>query len=284
MSGKIEKDHWHPGFLGAMEIEFRAYRTNLEFDDEHSLSKEPLKMDLLIIKKDKHVIITNQIGDIFRKHNVFEYKSPDDGITIDDYYKTVGYAYLYKGLGKTVNEIPGDELTVSLVRDVHPDKLFETVKNSGGTVEEKYPGVYYISGIVSIPTQVIVSSELEPSLHTSLRILTKRVREDDVEAFIRMAREFTEPGDRHNADAILQLSVSANRSVYDELKRRDPAMCEALRDLMKEEIQEENQKAVDVALVAVIRSLMKKNNIGASEAMETLSIPVADQIRYASII
>ena len=120
MPDKIERDHWHPGFLGAMEIEFRAYRANLIFDDEHSLSKEPLKMDLLIIKKDKGVTITNQIGDIFRTHNIWEYKSPDDDITIDDYFKTVGYAYLYKGLGKTVNEIPGDELTVSMVRDGRP--------------------------------------------------------------------------------------------------------------------------------------------------------------------
>ena len=124
MPDKIEKDHWHPGFLGAMEIEFRAYRTNLIFDDEHSLSMEPLKMDLLIIKKNKGITIKNQIGDIFRKHNILEYKSPDDGITIDDYFKTVGYAYLYKGLGKAVNEIPGDELTVSMVRDVHPKNSF----------------------------------------------------------------------------------------------------------------------------------------------------------------
>lgn len=79
MPDKIEKDHWHPGFLGAMEIEFRAYRPNLIFDDEHSLSKEPLKMDLLIIKKDKDVIITNQIGDIFRTYNIWEYKSPKIG-------------------------------------------------------------------------------------------------------------------------------------------------------------------------------------------------------------
>ena len=51
MPGKIEKDHWHPGFLGAMEIEFRSYRKHLDFDDEHTLSKEPLKMDLLVIKR-----------------------------------------------------------------------------------------------------------------------------------------------------------------------------------------------------------------------------------------
>ena len=42
MPGKMERDHWHPGFLGAMEIEFREFRSDLVFDDEHSLSKEPL--------------------------------------------------------------------------------------------------------------------------------------------------------------------------------------------------------------------------------------------------
>ena len=65
-------------------------------------------------------------------------------------------------------------------------------------------------------------------------------------------------------------------------------MCEALRELMKDEIddevQEKSQKAVDNALVAAIRSLMKKNKIGATEAMEMMSIPAADQQRYAAII
>jgi hypothetical protein len=135
MPGKIERDHWHPGFLGAMEIEFRSYRQSLVFDDEHTLSKEPIKMDLLVIKKDKSIIITNQIGDIFREHNIIEYKSPDDGITIDDYYKTMAYAYLYKGLGKTVDEIPGNELTVTMARDVHPDALFTKIVEYGGAVE-----------------------------------------------------------------------------------------------------------------------------------------------------
>ena len=131
-------------------------------------------MDLLIIRKDKGVAITNQIGDIFRTHNIWEYKSPDDDITIDDYFKTVGYAYLYKGLGKTVNEISGDELTVSMARDVHPDKLFSVITQSGGKIEQKYQGIYHISGVVNIPTQVIVTCELDKVLYTSLRILTKR--------------------------------------------------------------------------------------------------------------
>ena len=271
MPGKIERDHWHPGFLGAMEIEFRSYRQSLVFDDEHTLSKEPIKMDLLVIKKDKSIIITNQIGDIFREHNIIEYKSPDDGITIDDYYKTMAYAYLYKGLGKTVDEIPGNELTVTMATDVHPDALFTKIVEYGGAVDEKYPGVYYVSGIFNTPSQILVTSKLDPELHASLRILTKRAQEADVENFLRMAQGFTEPGDRQNADAVLQLSVSANRSVY-----------EALRDLMKEEIQEDNQKAVDIALLAVIKHQMEKLGWDATKTMNTMGIPVADQIRYAA--
>lgn len=51
-----------------------------------------------------------------KKYNAIEYKSPEDSMTIDAFYKTVGYACLYKGYGKTVNEISLSELTVFLFR------------------------------------------------------------------------------------------------------------------------------------------------------------------------
>ena len=263
-------------------------------------------MDLLVIKKDRSVAITNQIGNIFRGYNILEYKSPDDGITIDDYYKTMAYAYLYKGLGRTVDEIPGEELTVTMARDVHPDSLFEKIKRSGGTIEQKYPGVYYLSGIFNTPSQILVTSELDPELHASLRILTKRAKEEDVENFLRMTQGFTEPGDRQNADAVLQLSVSANRSVYEEIIRRVPVMCEALRDLMKDEIQKEIQEAVQATqqaaeqeiqkarqdaqqaaeqaaintIVGIIKNVKNIQKCDDATAMNYIGIPPADQMKY----
>ena len=128
----------------------------------------------------------------------------------------------------------------------------------------------------------MLTSKLEQGLHASLRILTENVTEADVESFIEMAKELTEPGDRHNADALLQVSVSANKEVYENVKRRDPAMCKAMKDLMKEEIQEEKQEAVDISLIAAIKNLMKKTGWTANQAMESLAIPAADQIRYAT--
>ena len=59
-----------------------------------------------------------------RTYNVIEYKSPEDALTIDDYYKTVGYAYLYKGYGKHVDAVPIDELTVFIFRATRPEKEF----------------------------------------------------------------------------------------------------------------------------------------------------------------
>ena len=136
--------------------------------------------------------------------------------------------------------------------------------------------------MVSTPTQFVLTSSLDKILHTSLRLLTKRATEEDAEWFIEMARKFTEPGDRHNADAVLQVSVSANREIYENVKRRNPAMCQAMKDLMKDEIQEENQKVVDVSLIAAIKNLMEKSGWDAIKAMESMGIPATDQIRYAS--
>ena len=48
---------WHPSFCSAMELEFKRYRDLLDFNREFQLSKEPLRVDLLMIKKIKDIVI-----------------------------------------------------------------------------------------------------------------------------------------------------------------------------------------------------------------------------------
>lgn len=45
------KIQWHPGFVAAMDMEFKEDREKLELESEHNLNKKPLEIDLLIIKK-----------------------------------------------------------------------------------------------------------------------------------------------------------------------------------------------------------------------------------------
>ena len=84
MAGTPDKIQFHPGFYGAVELEFRLEATELEFNIEYNLSKEPLRVDLLVIGKSDDIQLANEVGRIFRRYNVIEYKSPDDGLTIDD--------------------------------------------------------------------------------------------------------------------------------------------------------------------------------------------------------
>ena len=65
-----EKLQWHPAFYAATELELRENYDDLEFESKHNLSKAPLQMDLLIIKKRRDVELKNEIGRMMRKHNI----------------------------------------------------------------------------------------------------------------------------------------------------------------------------------------------------------------------
>ena len=188
MGDSPDKIQWHPAFYAATGLELHEDMERLELKSEYNLSKEPIRIDLLIIKNDEPIgKIKNEIGHIMRKYNVIEYKSPEDSMTIDDFYKTIGYACLYKGYGNTVNEIPENELSVSLFREVYPEK------------------------------------------------------------FLSEADKMDSPRERNNIDAVLQVSVRANYELYQEIRRKS-TMCEALRELMKDEIEHDVNEAKEKAM------------------------------------
>jgi hypothetical protein len=242
-----DKNYWHPAFCGATELEFRDNKGDLEFQREYNLSKEPLRIDLLVVKKIGSAEIKNEIGRIFKEHNILEYKSPGDGMSIDDYFKGLSYACLYKSLGNSVDAIPAEEITVSLFREERPEKMFESLKKLGATIEEKFLGVYHVKGVIVFDTQIIVTRELDSETHSSLRILSRNAEEDDARRFLGETESFNTQGDKENAEAILQVSVSANRELYKKLKE-EYIMCQALQELMKDEIDEKINESVDKAV------------------------------------
>ena len=281
------KIQWHSGFYGAAELELSSDKEILEFNQEYNLSKQPLRMDLLIIKKMADVPIKSEIGRMFRTYNVMEYKSPDDSLSISDYYKTVAYACLYKGLEARVDEIPAQEVTISIVRDRYPRKLFKALRNQNMTIREPFKGIYYIEGPILFNTQIIVTNRLDPKTHRGLRVLSTNAHREDVEAFIESARKVTDPGDRNNIEAVLQVSVAANQQLYDKV-RRDFVMWDALKELMKEEIEEEKRNAVESAiqktaqetLLETIKTLMSNLKWTADQAMSAVNLPAEKWEEY----
>jgi hypothetical protein len=73
---KLSNLHWHPAFIEAIRAELKPYEDKIEILPEVQLTKEPLRIDCVIIKKAKDVIINKAFARIFRDWNILEYKSP----------------------------------------------------------------------------------------------------------------------------------------------------------------------------------------------------------------
>lgn len=229
------KIQWHPGFVAAINLELAENRDDLIYEKEYNLNTKPLGIDLLVIKKDKDVQISNEIGRMFKGHNILEYRSPEDRMDIDFFYKAGAYASLYKAYGETVDERKAEDITVSLVREAKPDGLFRYFREHKVEVSNPYPGIYYVLDGVLFFTQVIVTRELNGKNHGWLKSLSDKLKKEEMEALLKRARSLSGKLERELADAVLEVSVKANREIVEELKG-DEAMCQALLEIMEPEI------------------------------------------------
>jgi hypothetical protein len=133
--------------------------------------------------------------------------------------------------------------------------------------------------------QIVITKELSPETHSSLRILTDHAEPEDIRRFLELAGKLKRQGDRDNIDAVLQASVAANFELYEDI-RRDSVMCQALQELMKDEIEEKVNNAADKAetetQVKNIRNVMKNFKCNVEQAMDALEIPQQKRSTYLS--
>ena len=234
---KSQKLQWHPAFCSALRLELLEDAENLEFTDEFQLTEKPLQIDCTVVKVKRDCKIKNEIGKIFRKHNIFEYKSPMDELNIDTFYKAVAYACLYKVLPNHVNEIPAEEITITLIRDRKPVKLLGELEKSGYGYKKEAAGIYYVNGAM-FPVQIIVSSELDVDMHVQLKALTNHLEESLMRQYLLRVSAFSER-EKNLADVVLQVIVNSNMEKVQKWKGSERIMCEALRVLMADELNEE---------------------------------------------
>ena len=263
---------WHPAFYAGMQIELAEEAHKLQFENEHQLSKKPLGIDVLIIKKKNKDKIEKNIGRIFRKHNIIEYKSPEDYLSIDDFYKVFGYACLYKSDTDNVNSIRAEEITVSYVCESSPRKVLkhleETLKYEIVKVDK---GIYYILGAI-FPIQLILTSELSEKSNFWLRNLTNNLKEEN--DVVELATEYEKNRNNVLYKAMMDVIVRANKELFEEVKEKD--MCEAIRELFHDEIQAARLDERAAARAEIIIKLIKDKLLTISDAAKTLEISEAE--------
>ena len=241
---KLEKPgriQWHPGFFGAAELEFRKNRKDLTFSTEVLLSKKSLQMDMLIVRKQEGTAVKNEIGALFKTYNIVEYKGPGDTLSLADFCKSIAYACLYKAQEDSSGAIPVNGITLTLIREAYPRKLLKELLRLGNRIERHFPGVYYVTGKILFDVQIVVISQPSSEGHIALRMLSQKAERTEIERFLKEASKYTEQSDKNNADAVLQVCASANPVLFEKI-REDQIMCEALRNLMADELRSAEEK------------------------------------------
>lgn len=231
---------WHPAFYAGMQIELQEDAGRLEFKAEHALGSEPVRADLLVIKKTDDRPLKKTIGKIFRTHNIVEYKSPGHSLTIDAFYKACGYVNLYKAVTGGADEVRITDMTLTLVCSCYPGKLISHLeKVRGYSIREGAPGVYYVNGDV-IPIQIVLVRRLPEEESRWLRSLTNRMTEK--EEIGRLLENY----EGHKADplyrTVMDLVVRANWKRFEEVRTE---MCDALVELMEDYVEEQIEERME---------------------------------------
>ena len=241
------KTQWHPAFCSAIRLELREDAEYLNYTNEYNINSMPLLMDMLVIKKEKSVEIKNQIGKIFRGHNILEYKSPEDTMNLDTFMKVKGYACIYKANEEHIDDIMLDDITITLVRESKPKKLFRWFQENDYNIVEAYRGIYYVTKDKEFPVQILVSKRMSKKDQKWLTLLTRSMDKEDMKRAVHQTNALVHKDEKDQADSVMQVVLKENGGVFD-LLTEDDSMCQALRELMGKEIHEEAEKlAQDLA-------------------------------------
>ena len=230
------KLQWHPAFGAALRITLQDEMKYLEMHEEHLLSKKPLQMDILIIKKTQDIQIKKKIGMIFRKHNIIEYKSPEDSRSVNDFYKVYGYACIYQSNTDRMKEIDPEELTLTFACSHYPRKFLrhlETVR--GMRAEYQGGGIYYLKGD-PIPMQLLITPKLTYKENYWLQSMRTDLQAG--EEIRKLVREYEKHRKSKDHAAVMDLITRANWKQMEVEKK----MCDALKELFAEELKEADSR------------------------------------------
>ena len=84
----------------------------------------------------------------------------------------------------------------------------ETLKESGFSVNEEFPGVFYIRGNCPFAAQIIVSGRMKPQTHTPLKVLSRNAQREDIISFLEDSGRYISQGDRERIDSICNYLVA----------------------------------------------------------------------------
>ena len=166
-----------------------------------------------MVKKELDIVTNDPIGEFFKQVNIFEYKSPEDSLSIDDFYKVQAYGLFYKGFGRKVNELPIENITLTIVRHTYPRDMLKMLRDSGVVFSNVHPGIYRFECKPFIPIQLIISSRLPRGKYEGLRLLAKGATVEDIKTYAEKAIASGNERIKQNAETVINVCLAVNKNL-----------------------------------------------------------------------
>lgn len=253
---QLKKLQWHPAFYAGIQIELEEEHEKLIFENEHQLNTKPLGIDVLVIKKEENVEIRKNLGRIFRGHNILEYKSPEDSLSIDDFYKVYAYACLYKSDTAKVNEIKAEDITLTFVCKRFPHKMIKELRRTRKVQLEKFEeGIYHLIGD-AFPIQLIHTSKLSEENNFWLKNLTNDLK--GTEEAQKLLKAYEKRKRENLYQSVMNVIVKANIALFEEVEEMCDALMEIVQPKVDARIREARKEACEEVKCELIRKKLAK--------------------------
>lgn len=253
--------NWHEAASCAIQIELRDYADILDFQPEFILGKNSYRIDLLVIKKLSNQPIPKNLAHIFETYNLFEIKGVHSSVTINSYYKTIGYTGLFIDQISNTDQYTPLDISITFLAFHYPRRLIGHLKKDRNLVVEKSsPGIYHISK-ETFKTQIIVISKLSPEEYLYLRCLTDKLQ--DISLINRLADDYAKHKDHDIYIKYLNQLTTANLKT----KGESSMVCEGLFNLFgttSEEViaraKKESKDELDAYYLPQLNKLSSQND------------------------
>ena len=236
-NGKKRRINWHHAMYEVLHIELEEYLEHLQFYEEYHLgrSRESLRADVLVVRKCSDIHIRKQFASIFQKYNIIEYKSPEDTLTVDDYYKTIGYGCIFRFQTGKVNEVACEDITITYIASHFPRKIKAELAKRKIRLEKRTSGIYDVIGEI-FRVQIIINRELDMQETLWLRCLDNRLKDKKYYEALSYIYAYHKDEPRYSTpmNAII-------RSNCKQKGERD-IMCEALYELFADNLEEREER------------------------------------------
>ncbi|MFG6395522.1 MAG: hypothetical protein K1W24_15305 [Lachnospiraceae bacterium] len=267
---------WHPPFKAAICLEIA--KDGITIEAEHTLNTGAIKIDLLATCG-QNTYNNNEICQIFKEYNIIEYKNPYDSLSPDTYIKVLGYACLFKAYGEKEDSHKLENITISLVREARPLKLFKYLEAHGSVISNPYKGIYYVTGGIALfPVQIIVTRELGKEKHRWLCSLSGKLNEYDLKEFLISVSKLTGKMDKEYADSILEVVIKANRELVEKI-RSDKNMSKTLLEIMEPVLLERDKEILQQGIEQGKREGKKEGMVYAFYEMNLDTNEIAQKVQ-----